>query len=1016
MAVTAQVTYRPEDMQLVPSSYQGQIGYEGQHNQMIAYNTAQVKSKYEDLMGISLTHNDNKRELSDFMEKANKELRSTVGIDMSIGDNQQKALGIFKPLYDGSNQASQDIWGDHQLTDAVNKANTLYETSKFKDDGKAYNAVGQELNNNILAFYSMSGKDAWRSLSNALPGYKAYYDTEAEDRELIKNFKPDHVDLTQATGQGNLSKYENSSSTAKQIKEYLEANHSERYKEQKALEAKSNLSRMMLSSINPQTKEYDPTHLINSYTNLFEGIKLAKKQEIGENLNMLYTELALVPPTVEGRQLKNKLQSTIDNYTLEYNSLDEQKFDSSNLKSIQSFSKAANDISSLEYELSNIKKANAAKRTDVKIDNTAPDQVYWNRADNAIKQANLQLQRDEFSYRKEHDALKDQQDFDKFKAELDFKYKQETGKNLRWLGKNPLLGEDEKGILKSVATPGTVTPTIADLGLSTLENLVKENTNELTTISLDVLSIASPGSKEKMDVQDYFSNLEKKGTNHTWGELVNSSEGRSDFAYITNLAKGLLHDINQPELHFGISRYKSIEEVPYEQVKSALLQSMSNPAKATQLIRSSTVVNKEEVNAKLQSILNGRTNLQNVVKNAIDEIPELKGLNLSLEDVLNEDVLENKIKTLNKGKVITEGRYKGQKIIDVDKNTVLISDGFAIHGIPRKEISSVKDFIFPDIVKKQIGEKLHLAFPQFASVGKQEISKTPSATVPVYKKDTGEVVNKEQLKQWQNHGKSVQNTIDQLREQGGAEDSYLDLVYNNSEAFIQIDDENGTRFEPNNDYINNVLPEQQRANLLDQASTLGEYDHTGWFSDVFSKNKIDNTEELKDATEGGKLASRTFKIQGRDYEQYKPHTKEASKFYSNSLIYENELSTGIVKVAVTPAGSDVDVAGGWQSLLIQNGKVVLNNAGEPITFGINAFDYAKNKGLASSSTAPLKASTWHTAMVNEASRQSQLFNYINKYKAGALDNQGNVILKLVAENAIRDNNQVAYNLILDSIK
>src|SRR6478735_9057336 len=81
-----------------------------------SFGAQQAKTAYEKYLGLNLTREDNQGNLRQFMEKAKGEMQKVSQTDLSVADNAGAALGIFDPLVNGKTKFSQDIMGDHAIT------------------------------------------------------------------------------------------------------------------------------------------------------------------------------------------------------------------------------------------------------------------------------------------------------------------------------------------------------------------------------------------------------------------------------------------------------------------------------------------------------------------------------------------------------------------------------------------------------------------------------------------------------------------------------------------------------------------------------------------------------------------------------------------------------------------------------------------------------------------------------------------------------------------------------------
>lgn len=214
-----------------------------------AQGAAQVKSAYQNALGLELTREDNQGKLNSYMKTANSQLQSVTETDLSVGDNVQGAMNIFKPIY-----SDQNLMGDNAITKHYKNQLAIAESARTRDGGSEFSQTNlQSLQMSLNDFRSDPNSDSWRNHYATREYYTPYYDVSKEIADLKKTFVPSSnsfegpirepigKDSTgkEITGPNDyMKKVVDKSSTAAQWRLYLETNLSDRAKKQLAINAK----------------------------------------------------------------------------------------------------------------------------------------------------------------------------------------------------------------------------------------------------------------------------------------------------------------------------------------------------------------------------------------------------------------------------------------------------------------------------------------------------------------------------------------------------------------------------------------------------------------------------------------------------------------------------------------------------------------------------------------------------------------------------------------------------------
>lgn len=98
-----------------------------------------VKSVYDQASGLDPQFTQNKEYLKNFMNEANQKLQKLNKADLSVFDNSQEVVNIFKPLYDTTNKFNYRLLADSQLNKFYQKQEQIANTYRTKDGGKEWN-------------------------------------------------------------------------------------------------------------------------------------------------------------------------------------------------------------------------------------------------------------------------------------------------------------------------------------------------------------------------------------------------------------------------------------------------------------------------------------------------------------------------------------------------------------------------------------------------------------------------------------------------------------------------------------------------------------------------------------------------------------------------------------------------------------------------------------------------------------------------------------------------------------
>lgn len=270
--------------------------------QQAATNTAKIKSRYEDLLGLELTTNKSKDTLSSYMKEAEKKLQSISGLNMMVGSNASEALNILKPVTDINGEYSF-IMGDHAVTQKFKEIQQQIEESKTKDKGVNYNPAVEKITNAQLSLFSKSNDPSqWKKFYYNAENYTPAYDVQEEISKHEKDFREligDGNTIDNALGNGYKQSVQDKSIYATEFRNYLNTHLSDKAKNQMSLDKKAeywnNLS-SIYSIDDPKIKEQRLTQLKNTYLQAYQNETNSQLEEINKQKNTLSAFASIISP------------------------------------------------------------------------------------------------------------------------------------------------------------------------------------------------------------------------------------------------------------------------------------------------------------------------------------------------------------------------------------------------------------------------------------------------------------------------------------------------------------------------------------------------------------------------------------------------------------------------------------------------------------------------------------------------------------------------------------------------
>ena len=184
----------PNDYSLVKEIRPFNLPYESTMQEITTKNSYwkvgadRMKSVYDQAVGLDPQFVQNKDYLRNFMGEANKQLGKISKTDLSVLDNSQQAVNVFKPLYDVSNPFNYKLLADSQINKHYQKQQQLSDSYRTKDGGKEWNQNNDFYFRDAQQKYLEDAKngnlDSIESHFQNKKSYIPYYDFKKEISEI----------------------------------------------------------------------------------------------------------------------------------------------------------------------------------------------------------------------------------------------------------------------------------------------------------------------------------------------------------------------------------------------------------------------------------------------------------------------------------------------------------------------------------------------------------------------------------------------------------------------------------------------------------------------------------------------------------------------------------------------------------------------------------------------------------------------------------------------------------------
>lgn len=149
-----------------------------------------LKDSYQNSAGLELSLDGNRQALKGFMDTANEQISKAAKSDLSNPDNVQSALNIFKPLYSGDTQLSQNIMGDHAITTKARDINSKYDQLRTQNGGKGYSDINKQYSLDAYnEFLKSDDPSSWKKNYQNMKDVIPYHDYKPELEKAIAGCK-----------------------------------------------------------------------------------------------------------------------------------------------------------------------------------------------------------------------------------------------------------------------------------------------------------------------------------------------------------------------------------------------------------------------------------------------------------------------------------------------------------------------------------------------------------------------------------------------------------------------------------------------------------------------------------------------------------------------------------------------------------------------------------------------------------------------------------------------------------
>ncbi len=996
----------------VPIDYSHDAQFQLAEAQAAATNIAKVKSRYEDLLGMDLTNDKSKDALSSFMKGAEEDLRKVSGMDMMVASNASDALNVLKPLTDLDGQYGY-IVVDNVFTKKYKSNKSLAGAARIK--GENYNQAADDyLDIQRKRFENTDDVNQWKYILSDSVDYTPYYDTQKELMDLVSKFKPDSIEADQ-TGGGRIVTTKDSSVYASRLQDFLEANLSDKYKNQMNLESKVNYGKQQLLSYDATTKSYNGNKIYDYYNGILGEVKATKVNTYNQEKNSLEREVTLLGNTPDGIEKQKELKKRIGQIDGAIKNINGQTLDKSLFENPADYRKAEAIASNIVATKDLTDKALSLAHLDISVTQKA-DEVYW-------KKLNYDLDEKKFAYQ----VTKDKED-------REWERQKELIKaGLKHI--NPLTGAVEDG---GYFTPQPITDMSqeqqesgADRGLHKINGILDKVQGNLGTAGMDFID-----SHFKVGFKDAKQAMEKEPTKFvgkTWGQVISgpyASLGQSNSfnqfllssaqkmyslgtaavlkgkyvggakiidmrdsgttarittdkgTYILDKKTNKVVDLkgNVVDNDFNKFTQDDLNKLPYNVVMELAIGSVNAPTARAVLKTSLDAAEYTKADMQLQMAESNKTKLENRLRDALVGTP-FEGLDIDISRVNDRDYMAGKLRAAT-----------GMK---EDLPSATYAREFAYERASDRQ---------DEIINAALSKVYENFDNNSSDLTPYEMEQRGAVPVLVPAKDRAG--DKDLKEEWTAY---ANNNLNIVRGSSDPQKAIVGLVNDFPEAFIPVKDANGYRFELNGAYVESVMVEADQKRLFGR---LNQIMGKGWTSDSVSDYE-EATEMLNEFASEKQPDFFRVSVPGYDDSQFRNDKSAASVLTGGGFTLKTNIPMGYENININPlslsltnfgaatlSDAKLDLKG---QLIIPNiasdGSIQRDKSGEVKVYSKDAseFQYSNEQLLAKGSEIMLTvgsvANAW-SAIIEKMNNPSPgvTYKYIKDVYDQALKEKDNLTL------------------------
>jgi|688.fasta_scaffold00342_52 hypothetical protein len=146
-----------------------------------------VKAQYENVAGLQLITDENKKVTSEFLKSSREQLKKLSTQDLGDRSVQNNGISMINQFFDPNNGNYQNVLQESNVVGILNSEDSKAESFRTKDNGIGYNIKSHEnikYQKSILS--KLNNSTAWKSVANELQSYVPYTDISKEMIQIKK--------------------------------------------------------------------------------------------------------------------------------------------------------------------------------------------------------------------------------------------------------------------------------------------------------------------------------------------------------------------------------------------------------------------------------------------------------------------------------------------------------------------------------------------------------------------------------------------------------------------------------------------------------------------------------------------------------------------------------------------------------------------------------------------------------------------------------------------------------------